>query len=617
MSFHDAAAGAAATREVTLDRLGMQPADVVALAGGSPEAMSEIDDRLSDVAIAEFGARPDVPVTIRYMDRGSAPVSVFEVLPLVRALKAITSGVRPLMPSDLSLPGEARAVQDAVPVVDRARIARVERGMRDLAGDLSTLIERLDAAQSAHAAGRSHLLETVDALASDLGPLLARAALFGVPQAGREFVRDFRRRLFAGVLAQAADLVERWTRQLDRFDQAIAGYDALPQTAADGDRFALLATAAAAIAARPILPRPATPAALRAQLAGARRAAFVERRDQFAEVQQTKRRRVDDLLGDVRRLLPIDEVDSTPFTLEGHEDAVVRFVDEAGAVAASMRSALTRRVTEAAAHLATHDGSGLAADRARALEAAAKALLGDDVVIVPTYALPAAQRDEVSNALAASRSGALFEHLVRPAGSRTPPIDFPVDTWLHGAARVRERLRAWEQATILAGALGRPEPPLDALQLPHVPGDKWLGLDIPAGHELDVDRLLYTAHFAEAPDADGRLCGLLLDEWTETIPAAELDTGIAFHFDRPNAESPQAMLLVTPSEFRGGWQWNDLLDAVNETLDLAKRRAVEPAHLDKLPLAPYLPATITASQVRQLTIAANLALNNAGIRSGE
>jgi hypothetical protein len=70
------------------------------------------------------------------------------------------------------------------------------------------------------------------------------------------------------------------------------------------------------------------------------------------------------------------------------------------------------------------------------------------------------------------------------------------------------------------------------------------------------------------------------------------------------------MLLVTPSEFRGGWQWQDLVDALNETLDFAKRRAIEPKHIDQTPYAPFLPATIMATQMRELTIAADLALNN-------
>jgi hypothetical protein len=128
---------------------------------------------------------------------------------------------------------------------------------------------------------------------------------------------------------------------------------------------------------------------------------------------------------------------------------------------------------------------------------------------------------------------------------------------------------------------------------------------------IDGDRLLYTAHYSVLPfQKTRRQCGLLLDEWTEVIPAEEETTGISFHYDRPNSEPPQVMLLVTPSEFKGAWQWSDLLDAVNETLDMAKKRAVEPVHVDAGSYARFLPATVMAVTVSQISIAANLAVNN-------
>ena len=268
-----------------------------------------------------------------------------------------------------------------------------------------------------------------------------------------------------------------------------------------------------------------------------------------------------------------------PFSLEAHESAVVHFLEDARAVAAAVGRSSRGRLADAAPHLQAAAASGVPVDTARELEAAAKALLGDDFVLVPEFVIASSQAGELANALAASRSGALFEHLVHPAEQAHPPIDFPVDTWLHGAARVRERLQAWEQVMILAGVFGRPEPPLDALQLPHVPATGGSGSMFPQDRTLEADRLLYTAHFAAPFDPAQRLCGLLLDEWTETIPASEVDTGIALHYDRPNAEAPQTMLLVTPTEFRGAWQWDDLVDALNETLDpcqAACRRAHAP-----------------------------------------
>ena len=157
----------------------------------------------------------------------------------------------------------------------------------------------------------------------------------------------------------------------------------------------------------------------------------------------------------------------------------------------------------------------------------------------------------------------------------------------------------------------RAKPPeLTALQFPFIPGDRWLGLEFPPEQKLNTDRLLYTANLPAIFNKNARQCGLLIDEWTETIPGESVDTGIAFHHDRPNCEAPQSMLLVTPSAFRGTWRWDDLVAALNETLDLAKQRALEPADIDRTPYAPFLPATITAAQVAQLTIAADLALNN-------
>jgi hypothetical protein len=611
--FHDAADGTVVAREITLDRLGLQPADLLALAGGAVDAIAEIDDRIADLTGASV--RPDLPLSIRYMQKGSAALSLFEILPLVRNLRSLTLGARPLRSTDLSLASEARSIQDAAPVIDRRRATLVEGAMRGLATEVAAFTAMLDGLLSQPVADAR--VTAADKVAADASALLGRAALFGVPQTGRQFVRDFKRRLFADLLGQTAQVVTRWNARLALFDARIAAHDALPAEASDAERFRILAEAEVALRTTPLVPRPATPAALRSTLIGTVRASFVALRDRLAGLQGTQRTRVADLLADVRAIGSLAQFDPVPFSLGAHESAVVHFLEDARAAAASVGRVLTRRLAEAAPHLQAAAASAIPVDASRAFEAAARALVGDDVVVVPEFTIAASQAGELANALAASRSGALFDHLVHPANERIPAIDFPVDTWLHGAARVRERLRAWEQVTIFAGVFGRPEPPLDALQLPHVPGDRWFGLDVPEDRTLEGDRLLYTAHFAAPFDPAQRLCGLLLDEWTEMIPASEVDTGIAVHYDRPNAEAPQTMLLVTPTEFRGAWQWDDIVDALNDTLNLAKQRAVEPTHLAQLPYAPYLPATIMASQVRQLTIAANLALNNQVVLAGE
>jgi hypothetical protein len=70
------------------------------------------------------------------------------------------------------------------------------------------------------------------------------------------------------------------------------------------------------------------------------------------------------------------------------------------------------------------------------------------------------------------------------------------------------------------------------------------------------------------------------------------------------------MLLVAPPVINGIWEWADLVDTLHETLELAKRRAVEPDHIDSTPYARYVPATISAASFHPISIALNLAINN-------
>jgi hypothetical protein len=70
------------------------------------------------------------------------------------------------------------------------------------------------------------------------------------------------------------------------------------------------------------------------------------------------------------------------------------------------------------------------------------------------------------------------------------------------------------------------------------------------------------------------------------------------------------MLLVVPPVLTGAWSWDDIVDAVNETLDLAKQRAVEPAHLDSSAYARLLPSLLFATANSEITLVADLSVNN-------
>ena len=171
---------------------------------------------------------------------------------------------------------------------------------------------------------------------------------------------------------------------------------------------------------------------------------------------------------------------------------------------------------------------------------------------------------------------------------------------------------AWEQ---LVTARRRVRPPgarrSPPLQLPRVPGDAWLGLRLPPGRPLD-DRPAALHGPLRRPRSTprGPLCGLLLDEWSETIPGDDVDTGLDVPLRPPQHRGAADDAAGHAAQFRGAWQWDDLVDALQRDPRPGQARAIEPRTSRHVPYAPLLPATVMATQARQLTIAADLAFNN-------
>ena len=606
VSFVRAADNAPDERQVTIRDLRIQPADLLRLAvEDGKQEMAELDDRIVRHVVLNHAPRPGEPVKIHYMKKLGAPFSLFEVMPLLRHLRRLAQTSRPLRPTDLTLSDEAAVGQDAAVFVDKSRLDLVDGGIGNLRTDVAGFEAALAPLLADLENRRADVISGIDATAADLVSLLARAAGFTIPQTGWGFVYEFQGRVFRAVLARIAERVDRWTERLNEFDARMVEYGALPLTATGEEKFALLARAEALLATEPTNPLPASPDSFKNDLKTVRRPAFEAKLAALTAVRDTSLTSVAQLLADANALLPLTAFDLVELSFTEPENEAVRFAEDAVSVAKVVLAEIDRRRTAAQAQFAAHDAAAQSAARVKALEAAAKALLGEDFVIVPEFGLGAAQGDETEKALAASQSRALFDHL-----ENTLHVDFPEDTWLYGVARVREKMRAWEQVVMLAGAFGVTEPALTPLQLPFLADDSWLALEFPERALLDTDRLLYTASFHAPFNKAGRQCGLLLDEWTEVIPSPDATTGITFHYDRPSCEPPQTMLLVTPAAFTGTWRWEDLVDALNETLDFAKRRAVEPVHVDQTAYARFLPATITAVTRNQLTISLHYALNN-------
>jgi hypothetical protein len=259
--------------------------------------------------------------------------------------------------------------------------------------------------------------------------------------------------------------------------------------------------------------------------------------------------------------------------------------------------ALAAQAGAVAKELARRIAAAKAAD-----DAAARltALLGQDWR--PLGHVTAARADELQAAFAAGKAV--------QGGDPLAAV-----TWLQRAAHVREGAARLEGALLYAEALGSPARlSLQVAQLPRRPGDRWVGLPETPKQPIRGGRLSLVAQAAAPPKPVGNpLVGLVVDEWTEVIPAATQVTGLSFHFDQPNSRAPQAILVAVPPTEDRVWNLDTLEAVLLETLDLADVRLADPAALARagstatVPGAGhYLPALYLASSPADETVTTDL-----------
>lgn len=613
--------GTADHRDVSQEEAGLSPIDLLSsLRPTDDAAMADLDDRIIGVVVAKSNPRPDRVLSIDYTTRVPNKVTFFELSPLVAAVRTLLTTARPLRASDLTPAAGATAVDraaDDVVSLSRDRPAAVLASLDDLAEDVADLVADLGELYPEGAPpDRPDVLAGIDTYLTRYAVLAVTAGGFGLPRSGWSELTLWRRAQFTELLAAVAALAARMAGALAKANALLDQYDRLPASTPTEDRFLLLERAERLLTTT-TAPRPATPTQLRTRVRTLR-TAFTSRVTGLTQVAGTTRTTISGLLTEVAGKLPPADYDPIGLDLTPYQDRIVALGLDLLTRAGKLAGELDARRAAATAALDRYDQAATGPDRVRAGTDALTGLLGEDVLVVPEFTPPTPVMQQWRRAR--DDSDDLVEHL-------RATRDFPVDDWLHGLARVRDKPRLWERTILLAdallgpggllgtGILGWKEPQLTPIQLPRVEGDHWLGLEF--AHDpnlpdpLDQDRLLFTAHYATGLTS-GRQCGLVLDEWTEVVPAERETTGIAVHYDGPDSEPPQTMLLVVPPERvpGGAWALTDLVEAVTETLDLARTRAVEPEHLGGSALAHLLPATVLSATRRQVTVGTDLATAN-------
>ena len=157
-----------------------------------------------------------------------------------------------------------------------------------------------------------------------------------------------------------------------------------------------------------------------------------------------------------------------------------------------------------------------------------------------------------------------------------------VDSWIQSTGKVRSKVAYCEMTEILSDALfDNNAEAFTPIQLPFsndADNYKWHAVPHSPTVVMSGDVLSIVAKFNNVSttiNLDNYQCGIFIDEWVENIPDSSETTGIAFNYDLPNAKAPNSLLLaITPVE-TGSWSWSYLVKTINETIELAKQRAVD------------------------------------------
>ncbi len=252
------------------------------------------------------------------------------------------------------------------------------------------------------------------------------------------------------------------------------------------------------------------------------------------------------------------------------------------------------------------------AQKVEIYQTAGALVLGDSFRFIPTFNfknLPELESaDEFSNAVAADESLLRFTQSRLKDAAENSAIDdwreLAVEEWLEGVAAVRERVNWIDTVKTYREAFAEESLAFKPLQLPFDKKAHWIALEFPEvkPEQLDDenvfvpqnDFLSVVRQLPEDYDASDAQAGLLIDEWNEVIPNRLETTGVAIHYNQPNTEPPQCLLLAVSPNVNGRWEWDDLVDTVIDTFDRAKRRAVEPDFLRPTAYWQLLPAVLSS-----------------------
>ena len=499
--------------------------------------------------------------------------------------------------------------------IKNEKLSKLELAINSIgnAGIISTLKTQYGNALDAYVTDFSNL----DTLISDVCSKLQQISLYQHQQTGTGFMHQIVRSIYTAVFNKCNEVITRWEEKKSAFETLMTGFNS---AGIADEQFNLLKQAEQIISMQMTTPLPANFNDYKTNFIDPKKTAFDNLLLTLKSHATNNKTKLTDFIQDVETsLTTLSDFDPVKFgqnlqrnDLASEKLILAKLKEDIVIAIDNVTTTFNKAMTDCNTAIGEADGLVANTDKINTLLKSGKYLLGDDAIFIPQFTLDT----ETGNEFEKTYNAGINEDILLFSKNIDKRI-MPVEDWLGGVARVKEKVHDWEHVCFTAEAFNSAtNMNLVPLQFPYQTNDRWLALkfrdetDAADDFKINSDKLLYTSHFAVPFNKSNPQCGIIMDDWTEVIPNEKETTGIAFHYDQPNSEPSQTMLLLVPPEIKGHWQWMDVVGALDETLEMAKKRAIEPSKLEGSNFAQFLPTTMMAVTMNWITVASNLSMNN-------
>ena len=228
VSWGPSASATVGSETPSMAQLGLGPIDLFYLldAGGA-QSMPGFDDLLIDYAERVGAPAPghDAVFVLEYKPQGVAGLTLFEVAPLVRALRGMVLGARPLRPTDLALQNEASTRDDTGGVVRTDKVGAVLADLQATAAAVDAFVTAVDTATGEGVDpddARDAARDTIDGWITDFAAAVRPVTPFGLPTAVGSAAVEGRRVRLTAMRSALAELISRWQAKQTEYDAVMS-----------------------------------------------------------------------------------------------------------------------------------------------------------------------------------------------------------------------------------------------------------------------------------------------------------------------------------------------------------------------------------------------------------